>query len=283
MQELHPQWKWLIGFLFVTILTAGCASENLIRPGDTLDVAYKKALKQYRSENYRDAANAFETVINTGRGTDYARSAYFFAAESYYASEQYLLAADAFRQFVALYPQSPKRIDAAFKEALSYYKMSPRYKIDQKYTRKSIEQFRLFLSQYPDSERSEEAAKYLTEMRSKLAKKNYNSAKLYMRTDQYKAAVIFYDLTIDQFPETKWAEKALVEEIAAYVEYANESVQDRQGERFEKAVESYEKYLQLFPNGENRQRAETLVDQARAALTDLSPVTEDTQTSSADQ
>jgi outer membrane protein assembly factor BamD len=283
MQELHPQWKWLIGFLFVTILTAGCASENLIRPGDTLDVAYKKALKQYRSENYRDAANAFETVINTGRGTDYARSAYFFAAESYYGSEQYLLAADAFRQFVALYPQSPKRIDAAFKEALSYYKTSPRYKIDQKYTRKSIEQFRLFLSQYPDSERSEEAAKYLTEMRSKLAKKNYNSAKLYMRTDQYKAAVIFYDLTIDQFPETKWAEKALVEEIAAYVEYANESVQDRQGERFEKAVESYEKYLQLFPNGENRQRAETLVDQARAALTDLSPVTEDTQTSSADQ
>ncbi len=274
--------KWLISALLVCFFYTGCKNEELIRAGDSIDVAYKKSLNQYRNENYREAAEAFETVINTARGTDYARSSYFFLAESYFESRQFLLAADGYNRFISLYPQSPKRETAAFKEALSYYKLSPRYKLDQKNSREAIEKFRIYLEQYPDSQRADDAGKYLTEMRSKLAHKNYESAELYMRLDNYESAIVYYNLTVNQFPESPWAERALVKEIGAYTEYASKSIQSSQRERFKKAVDAYEKYLQLFPNGENRQQAEAHVDDARAALQNMGP-DPNKQTTSADQ
>lgn len=283
MLNKQTPWSYMLGIFIVAILYTGCKNEELIQPGDTIDIAYKKALSLYRNEEYTDASKAFETVIGIGRGTDYARSAHFLVAESYFANERYLLAANGYQRFISLYPQSPKVQAASFKEALSYYNLSPRYRIDQAYTLRAIERFRIYISRYSDSGQADQAAEYLTEMRSKLAKKHFYSAELYMRTDQYDAAIIYYDLTINDFPETSWAERALVDEINAYNEYAAKSIPSKQRERYQQAIQSYEKYLQLFPSGKNRQRAEAYVDDARSALADLSPVIEEEQTTSADQ
>lgn len=246
-----------------------CKNENLIKRGDSLDVAFKKAMKLYQAEDYSNAAQAFETVVEIGRGTDYGQEAQFYLAESYYQHGRYLLAASEYERYISLYPQAEKREDAQFKEAYCYYQLSPRYKLDQQYTRQAIEKFRLYNSRFSNSERVDEAAKYITEMRAKLAKKHYHSADLYMRTDQYEAAIIYYDLTIDNYPETIWAQRALVDEIAAYNTYASRSIRSKQQERYQKAVEAYEKFVQLFPNGEYRSEAEDYVDEARSALADL--------------
>lgn len=254
-------------FVFVS-----CKNEDLIQRGDSLDVAFKKAMQLYQSEEYTDAAQAFETVLEIGRGTDYGQEAQFYLAESYFQNGRYLLAASEYERYVSLYPQTGKRQQAQFQEAYCYYKLSPRYKLDQQYTRQAIEKFRLYNSRFANSEKADEAGQYITEMREKLAKKHYYSADLYMRTDQYEAAIIYYDLTIDDYPETIWAQRALVDEIDAYNTYASRSVQDKQQERYQKAVEAYEKFVQLFPNGEYRSEAEEHVDEARTALADLGEV-----------
>ncbi len=57
--------------------------------------------------------------------------------------------------------------------------------------------------------------------------------------------------------------------IETYNIYADRSVPSKQRERYQKAVEAYEKFIQLFPNGEYRQEAEELVDEARTALAEL--------------
>ena len=62
----------------------------------------------------------------------------------------------------------------------------------------------------------------------------------------YKAATIYYDLTIDQYPESKWAEVALVELIAIYNTYAENSVEERQAERYQKAIDTYENFFSYF-------------------------------------
>lgn len=248
---------------------AACKNENLIQRGDSLDVAFKKAMKLYQSEDYGNAADAFETVVEIGRGTDYGQEAQYYLAESYYQNGRYLLAASEYERFVSLYPRAEKRQEAQFQEAYCYYKLSPRYKLDQEYTHRAIEKFRLYNSRFSNSQKVDEAAKYISEMREKLAKKHYHSADLYMRTDQYEAAIIYYDLTIDNYPETIWAQRALVDEIDAYNTYASRSIQSKQEERYQKAVEAYEKFVQLFPNGEYRSEAEDYVDEARSALADL--------------
>src|SRR5690625_7923735 len=85
---------------------------------------------------------------------------------------------------------SERRQEAESKEALSYYHLSPRYRLDQTYTNQAINGFRLFLSRYPDSERSDQAAEYINELIDKLAMRDYNTAEFNMRTNRYDAAAI---------------------------------------------------------------------------------------------
>jgi outer membrane protein assembly factor BamD len=262
--------SFIISCLFLVLFVfSNCKNENVIKSGDSLSTAFEKAKNLYENGEYTDAIEAFETVIRIGRGTDFGREAQFLLAQSYFENERYLLASAEFERYISQFPRTQKRQTAQFREAYCYYKLSPRYRLDQKYTHTAIEKFQLYNDRYPDSEKVEEGAKYISEMRKKLAKKLYHSADLYMRTDRYEAAIIYYDLTIDQYPETMWAQRALVEEINAYNIYASRSVQSKQQERYQKAVSTYEKFVQLFPNGEYRSEAENHVDEARAALADI--------------
>jgi outer membrane protein assembly factor BamD len=261
---------------------ASCKNERLIQRGDTLPVAYKKAMALFQSGEYHDAAQAFETVITIGRGTDYGQSAQYLLAQSYFNAERFLLAASEYERYITLFPRSEKRQEAQYKEALSYFELSPRYKLDQEYTHTAIEKFRLYISRYPESAKVQEAGVLINELRAKLAKKMYYAADMYRRIDSYEAAIIYYDLTINHYPGTIWAQRALVNEIETYIAYAERSVQSKQQERYSKAVEAYEKFIQLFPNGEYRDEAEEYVKTARSELAALDvPETEKT-TASAD-
>lgn len=260
--------KTLSGILGIFVLFS-CTNEELIQPNDSLEVAYEKAYNLYEKEDYNKAAEAFETVIQVGRGSDIAQNAQYYLAESYFNDERYLLAASEYERHASQYPRSEVREEVDFKQALSYYHLSPRYRLDQEYTRTAIDRFRLFNSRYSESDRVDEAQEYISELRSKLARKIYSSGELYMRIDQYPAAIVYFDLAIDRYPDSEWAEEALVGKINAFITYANNSIEDRQPERYAGAIEAYESYVQLFPQGENRSRAETLVDRARDAIHDL--------------
>jgi len=256
-----------IGWIGLLLLVgSACSNKNLIKPGDTLDVAYKKAKNLYDNQKYSDASDAFETVISIGRGTDIGREAQYLLAESYFKNGEYLLAASEYGRFANLYPRAENRQQADFQQALCYYKLSPSYNLDQSKTRKAIDQFKLYLSRYPDADNAQQVAGYIDDMRAKLARKTYGAADLYMRIDEYEAAAIYYGLTIDQYPETAWAERALVDQIYAYVQYADNSIRSKQAERYQKAIDSYEKYVQLFPQGDHRSQAEDYYDLAKVGL-----------------
>lgn len=261
--------NFLLLGLVAGLLLSSCSSKVMIRQGDSLEVAYEKAQTLFEQEHYTDAANAFEQVVQLGTGTEYGRDAQFYLAETYYNDRRYLLAASEYERFISQFPQSERREEAQFKEAYCYFEISPRHRLDQSYTRQAIEKFRLYNSRYPDSERTQQASEYISELRSKLAHKRYAAADLYMRMQEYEAAIIYYDLVIENYPDTQWAEQALSDEINAYNIYASRSVSERQRERYQQAVETYETYVQLFPNGSNRSRAENYVDEARAALEQL--------------
>lgn len=255
--------RTILFLLLAAFVFTSCRSSELIRPGDTLEVAFDKAMNQYENENWSDAARAFETVVSIGRGTDLGQEAQYMLAESYFNAGRYLIAASEYERYASFHPRSPRREEVDFKVAISYYNLSPRYKLDQTHTRQALERFRLFNSRYPNSERVSEAGEFITELRNKLARKHFSAGEFYMRTGRYNAAAVSFDLVIDEYPESKWAERALVEQIEAFILFAENSIEARQKERYQKALDSYGTYLQLFPRGENRSRAEELHDIAQ--------------------
>lgn len=252
---------------FALILTiSACKSTKLVNPGEPINVTYQRGVDLYEKNNYTDAAEIFEAVTRMGRGTNYAQDAQFYLAESYYKDGKYILAEAEFARFTSFYPRDERREMADFKKAMSLYQQSPRYRLDQSATHKAIEEFQLFNSRYPNSDLVTESADRINELREKLALKYFESAEFYARTDQFKAATIYYDLVIDRYPESKWTEQALLNKISTFIAYADNSVLTKQVERYNEAISTYETFIQLFPQSSNRKKAEELRDDAEKGI-----------------
>ncbi len=258
----------ILSFLLLIVL-GGCRNKDLIRPGDPVNVAFDKSMELYNNEKYSEAAYGFDLVTRMGRGTNYAQDAQFYLAESYFKNRQYLLAASEYQRFMLYFPLDEKMQQVEFKLALSYYEQSPRYKLDQTTSYRAIELFQLFNTKYPESAYVLDAATYIDELRSKLAKKSFEAAQFYFRTSRYVAANVYYNQVLDQFPESPWAEESLLKSIESHILYADNSIEEKQIERYSEAIYSYEKYLQLFPQSEKRVLAEELYLDAQKKLASL--------------
>lgn len=84
--------------------------------------------------------------------------------------------------------------------------------------------------------------KALLESRSRLAKKEFKNGNLYYRMKKYPSAIIYFDIVLEQFADTPWAQRALRLKGDSY--YAMR--------KYEEAARSYEKYLQDYTGGELR-------------------------------
>lgn len=255
--------------LLVAIFSfTACKSSRLVNPGDPINLSYQKGVDKFEAGKYSDAAEIFEAVTRIGRGTNYAQDAQYYLAESYFMQKRYILAEAEYNRFVTFYPRDEKREEVDYKKALSLYHQSPRYRLDQTATRNAIDEFQLFNSRYPNSEFVPQSADKINELREKLARKYFESAEFYSRTEQYKAATIYYDLVIDRYPESKYAESSLLNQIETYNDYAVNSVLSKQVERYNLAISTYEKYIQLFPQSQSRGEAESLRDDAEEGVKD---------------
>jgi outer membrane protein assembly factor BamD len=259
----------LLSIFLFSFVAIGCNNDQYVKPTDPVDVAFGKALEFYENEDYNDATDAFEVVVNLARGTNYAKDAQFYLAESYFKNGQYLIAASEYRRFYANYPRDEKRPEMQYKEAFSHFKMSPRYKLDQSNSKKALELFQLFILRYPNSDFAVEAGEKIDVLRNKLAEKKFNAADFYLTNSQYEAAALYYGMVVNEFPESKFAEPSLFMQINSYLQYAENSITQRQKERYQMALDSYQKYLQLFPNGENRSEVENLFDEIQNNLDKL--------------
>jgi outer membrane protein assembly factor BamD len=111
-----------------------------------------------------------------------------------------------------------------------------------------------------------EAKTKIDEMQAKLAHKQYDAARLYERREMWEAATESYRSLFDQYPETPWADDALLGALRSYVEYANLSVQRKQAERYQKALDQYAQLEQLFPESPLLEKAREFKTEAERKL-----------------
>lgn len=228
--------------------------------------AYENGMDEYEEGDYKKAITYFESVFNYGRGNEWAPEAQFQLAMTKRKQEKHLVAANEFKRFTRLYRNHPKRVEAEFEQAQSYYLRSPRYTLDQSDTKKAIELFQLFISRHPDHDRVSEAKEKIDELRAKLAHKQYDAGRLYERRDMWRAATESYRSLFDQYPDTPWADDALLGALRSYVRFADRSVEQKQAERYQKALDQYAQLQQLFPNSSLLEKAESLQKKAKQRL-----------------
>jgi len=228
--------------------------------------AYEKGMEQFEKENYDRALRYFRGVLSYGRGNEWGPDAQFQLAMTQRKKGKYLVAANEFKRFTQLYRNNQKVPRAEYERARAYYSRSPDYQLTQTDSRKAIDLFQLFIERYPDHELVPDAQAKIDKLRAKLAHKQFAAGKLYERRDMWRAATRSYEDVFDTYPDTPWADNALLGALRTYVRYADRSVQEKRAERYQKAIDQYGRLTQLFPDSPLLKQAQPLRDEAQRKL-----------------
>lgn len=254
-----------MALLAALVVVAGCSGSNRLQHRSPED-AYQQGMQRFENEDYDEAIRYFRAVFSYGRANDWADDAQLQMARAYRNNNQFRLAATEYRRFLELYRNDERVPTAEYERAMSYFELSPRYQLDQTDTRQALSLFQLFIDRYPNHELVPEAQEHITELREKLAHKKYEAATLYETRDMYRAAALTHEVVFDQYPETSWADDALLGAIRSYIEYSAQSVEQRQAERLQQAVENYNRLVQVFPDSPLLKEAEALYEDAQDRL-----------------
>ena len=243
-----------------TILGCGSSETTTAIP---VEERFQKGKALFDDEEYLAAINEFNIITLQNQGSAYADSAQFLIAESHFRRGEWLVAATEYGYLKRSYPASPLVPEAQYKLALSYYNLSPKSMLDQQYTKKAIDEFQAFRDYYPTNEHSADADDKIKELNNRLAKKAYDTARLYETMEYYKASIFYYDDIIERYHDTQYAPLAYLGKVGVLITRG----------RYEEARVELQKFYDRFPDSVLKSRADALKDQIDKQLEERNKVT----------
>ena len=239
--------KYSLIVLAFGLILWGCATTfntANMTPSERLDYA----MKLYNDHDYEQAVKEFQGIVLQFPGNAVVDSAQFYLGQTRFKRGEYILAAYEFSKLIKNMPSSHFVSDAQYMLADSYYLLSPNYALDQKYTKKAIEEFQAFIDFFPTNSKVVEAEKKIAEMNEKLAHKEYHTAYIYERMEYYTAALKYYDLVLDTYHDTKYAPMALYAKIKLLIERKHNN----------EASTEISNFIERYPNDKNIKEVEKI-------------------------
>lgn len=238
----------LIALLAVGLLLTSCQStyDKLLTSANN-ELKLEKAYEYYQAEDFYKAQMLFEQVMPFYRGTPQIDTVYYHYAYSHYYQENFILAAYYFKTFTQTFSTSPFIEEAYYMSAYANYEMSPNPKLDQTYTLKAIEGFQLFANRFPTSTKVQVCNALIDEMRKKLEEKAIAGAELYYKLDNFQSADNAYRNILIDYPDSKDAEKIRYRIVQASFKLAENTIETKQSERYEKVIQNCQDFKKRHP------------------------------------
>lgn len=253
----------------VLVFTIGSCKYHKLKKSKDPEVKTEAAHKYYEAGKYAKALPLYEDVILIKRNTQGYEKILYRYSDCYYQVKDYILAGYYFRKFVEAFPKSEYTENAQFMSAYCYYLDAPKSTLDQQATRTAINEFGVFLSRYPDSDKAERCNELIDELRFKLETKAFDNAKLYYDLGQFNAAVTALKNSLEDYPDTQYEEETRFLILKSAFEYAEKSITSKQEERYRETLKYYTEFINKFPNSEFRKEADKIHSSATKKLQNL--------------
>ncbi len=257
MRDVHVTARWCIPII-ILLLVAGCAKRDVTVQLSAED-RFQRGMRFFEEEDYIKAIDEFRIVTMQFGGSEYADDAQFHLGESYFRRREYILAASEYQTLVNTMTGSEWIPAAQFQLSMSYVNLSPEYYLDQDYTINAIDELQTFVEFFPTHEKVPEAERMIRELTEKLAKKEYENARLYMRLEYYRAATRYFDIVMERYHDTPFAELSHIGKVEALIQRG----------RYEEADEAVRQFLRQYPDSPHRGRAENFQRRIASELRSL--------------
>ncbi len=233
---------------FIVISMHSCTSE-FEKIQKSKDYKYKltKANEFYDKKQWSKANTLYEECLTIYKGTKDFEEMYYKYAYTFFNMQNYLPASYHFKNFADIFPKSAKAEECEYMNSICLYYQSPEASLDQTNTIKSISELQNFVNTHTDSKHVNEANKMIDNSREKLEEKDAYSANLYYKIGQHKASAIAFQQLLNRYPDSKSADYYGFMQIKSYVEYAKQSIEEKQVERYQKVSDDATDFVQKYP------------------------------------
>ena len=246
-----------VGILFcVSIVSiSACSSEEVLQQLPA-EERFALAMGFFNEEDYLEAEKEFRVITLQYPGTALADDAQYYLGESRYFRDEFILAAYEYDILLKTMPTSEFASRTRYRKAECYYNLSPESYRDQDYSRKAIDEFQAFLEYHPTDTLAHRAAERIQELNTKLAQKDYDNGVQYLGMNSFKAATYYFDLVLEKFHDTPFAELAQLKK--AETNYLRK--------RYSDAKTDIDLFFQRYPESAARVEAEQLRSDINAQL-----------------
>ena len=264
--------KKILRFSAVIILAASlfaCKSqyEALLNSTDS-DAKYAAAFEFFNQGKYTKAAQLFESLSTITSGTERDDTVQYYWGLSNYRSRDYYTAETNFTNFMMNFPRSPFSETARYLRLDCLYRSTLRYELDQVPTQTAISAITEYMSEYPDSPYIEVCDNMLVDLNERLDRKAFESAKLYYKMEDYKAAQVALRNVLKDDSDNIYREDILYCTAMASYKYAELSVNEKKKERYMTFVDDYLNFIGEFPESKHRNELDGNYKRARKYLGD---------------
>jgi outer membrane protein assembly factor BamD len=194
-----------LALILLVLAAAGCPKRQQVapRPRDA-EQALDQAVGELEAKRYRQAADQLTFIIFNFPGSRQASDAQYYLAETYFRSHDYIQAQSEFEFYLKSFPNGRFQEEATFKLAASYLKSAPSHVRDQTQALRAREILDRFLEDYPDSPHHAEAERLRADVAERLALREFDAARLYYASGEYKSALVYYAYISDTYPAERW-------------------------------------------------------------------------------
>ncbi len=235
--------------LFALLITLISCSGSQDITGLSADEKFKIAKAKFDDEDYEDALIDLQAILLQYAGTAIIDDAQFYLGMCHFKKNEFIRSAFEFSKLIRDYPASDYVKDAQYMLAESYYELSPHYSLDQRFTKKAIEEYQAYIDFFPTDQRVPSIEKKISELNDKLAEKIFHSAVQYTKQNNTKSAIIYYDLLLEKYPDSRFAELSSYNKINLLTSKS----------RNEEALEEAKKFLIKYPNSQLRNEIDIIV------------------------
>ncbi|MEF2145886.1 MAG: outer membrane protein assembly factor BamD [Desulfovibrionaceae bacterium] len=173
----------------------------LPRPEDTAQELYEAGVDSMNEGAYSDAAEYFMKLKDNYPFSPFTPKAEVGLGDAYYLDEEYVLAADAYKEFEALHPAHEDTPYVLFQVGMSNFKQFRSIDRRQDNIREGIEYFQRVMDAYPGTDFAAQSAEYIKQSRRILAEHEIYIADFYWRTEKYGPAWSRYKYIVETFPD----------------------------------------------------------------------------------
>jgi len=267
--KINPFFGKILSLSLFLLIFTGCSEYNqIVKSGDN-ERKKNAAVAYYEEGEYIKAITLLEEIIPFYKLTPEGEKLYYYFCMANYKLGDYYLSGYYFNRFVRQYPRSPYCEEAMFLGALCSVHNSPQYSLDQTETYNALDGMQVFIDMFPNSSRIDTCNQIMDNMRAKLEKKQYEYAMLYYRTENYKAAVVALNSTLEKFPESTYKEEVLYLLVLSNYQLALNSVPAKKMDRLNETLKSYRKFVAEFPQSDKLKEVEDIKVKTDSEIQDL--------------